>query len=286
MLKFVGTKLSQRLVAAFTDEVVGAMPIPQGGSVTQIDLDFKLISPAGVALGMEKCVMYGIDVYVVPIPDPDSSITFESAWDRFVPKEDVITVGLNLDTTTEDASPVFVEGGSVDINALFDMTGLAPKRIFRRRRMLSFADIGSVVGAQAVDTWTPSESFHTTIKRNVRVNQPSYVLVGFSSPGLAGTTTTVWPPPASEAEWAILQYMEKFLEDAFVMSLGMIETGAESPYEEAELFIGRLLEDAILEETAGAFHPQIWNVFCRSTYQLTVPGRLNMGNKVLTADMG
>lgn len=278
--------MSQRLISAGTDEVVGAMPVPQGGIVEQIDLSVKMLSPAGVALGMEKVVLYGMDVYVMPQPDPDSVLAYDTAWDRFVPKEDPLTVDLNLDTTGGDSSTTVVFGGGIDINALYDMTGLAPRRIFRRRRMLSFADIGSVVGSQAVDTWTPSEAFTATIKSRVRVSQPSYVLIGVSSPSLALTSTTVWTPPVAESEWAILQYMEKFLEDAFVASLGMTETGAEEPYDTAQAYIGRLLEDVIFEETTDAFHPQVWNVFTASTYQLSVPGRIDMGRRTLTSDMG
>jgi len=285
MLKFVGRKMSQVVVAANTDKVVGAHPLPQGGSIDQIDIIMKCTSPSGAALPMGKVVMYGVDVYVVPQPDPDSSITYDQAWNRFVPKDDAPGTILNLDTTVADATPVMVQG-QLDINAMFNMTGLAPKRIFRRRRMLSFADLGPTVGSQAVDTWTPAEAWNSTINRRVRVNQPSYVLIGFSSPPLTQTSVNIWVPPVGTSEWAILQYMEKFLEDAFVSSLAMIDAGAESPYDTAEEYIQRLLEDIILEETTDAFHPQSWTVHTQSTFQVTVPGRLNLGRKVLTSDMG
>lgn len=284
MLNIIGRKLSQITVPIGEDEVISAYPIPQNGRLNQVNLDIRLIGGVGVALGMEKVVLYGIDGYVVPVTDPDATLPYDTAWDRFVPKDDAVGVSLNLDTLVPDTSPVYEEG-HVDINAMFDMVGLAPREIFRRRRMLSFADMGPTVGSQAVDTWTPGESFQTVVKQRVRVNQPSYVLFGLSSPALTATSTSIWVPPVGAQQWAILQYMEKFLEDAFIQSLEMVETGAETPYVESESYIQRMLEDIIFETTADAFHPQQWNVFTASTFNVTVPGRLSVG-RTLTSEGG
>lgn len=283
MLKMVMRKISHQLVAADKDVVVAAIPLPQGGILTRIDIIQKVIASPGSLLAINKCVMYGMDGYVVPVIDPDTATTYDTAYDRLVPKankgEDI-----DLDTTTVDAKPTF-EPGSVQVNQLFQMTGLAPRRIFKRRKLLSFADIGPVVGGgTAVDDWTPAEAWKSTVNARVRVDKPSFVIFAFSNPALDNTQAGAWVPPVGEAEWGILQYLEKFLEDAFVRVLGLVETGAESPYEEAEAYIERLLADKLFEKTADAFHPQSFDVFTQATFQISVPGRLNMGNRVIKSD--
>lgn len=280
----MGRRLSQVLINVGVDEVVAAYPLPQHGILNQINLDMRVIGPAGVALGVEKVCLYGVDGYVVTNIDPDSTITYALAWDRFVEKDDVRTTSVNIDTTTPDTSPVF-EVGHVDVSGIFNMTANAPRQIFRRRRMLSFADLGPTIGSAGIDTWNPAEAFQTVIKQRVRVSNYSYIMIGVSSPALTVTSTSIWVPPAGPSEWAMLQYMEKFLEDAFIQALEMVETGAESPYDLAENYIERLLEDTIFEVTADAFHPQIWNVFTASTFNITVPGRLNVG-RTLTSEGG
>lgn len=284
MLKLVGRKMSQVICVAATDRVVGAYPLPQGGVLSQIDLGMKLVGPVGEALAITKAVMYGVDIYIVPVIDPDATLTYELAWDRFVPKDEVAGTNIDIDTTAADVSPVFEQGG-IDINAVFNMTGLAPRRIFRRRKLVGFGDGVPTVGAAAADTWNPSDVFQTVIKQRVRVNQPSYVLIGLSSPALTVTSTSIWVPPTGEQEWAMLQYMQTFLERAFIGSLGFVETGAETPYVETELYIERMLEDVIFEETADAFHPINWVAHTQSTFQISVPGELQQRG-VLTSDNG
>lgn len=285
MLKMVFRKISHRNVTVDTDKVIGAIPLPQGGVLEQINLDCRVIAAPGAAIATTSVVMYGVDAFVIPVVDPDATIPYETAYDQLVPKQDRANNGssdFDLDTVAVDTDPTF-EPGKITLENIWDMNGLAPRRIFQRRRMLAFSDIGPVVGGgTAVDDWTPGESFQTVIKQKVRVSQPSYVIVAFSSPALDTTSTTIWVPPVGEAQWAILQYMEKFLEDAFVASLGMVEAGAESPYEDSESYIFRMLEDTILEDTAAAFLPTVWDVFTQATFQLRVPGRLNMGSKVLS----
>lgn len=283
MLNLVSRRMRQLSVAAGTDAVMAAVPIPQGGSINQIHLDMRMMTPAAGALSILKVVMYGIDIYVVPQPDPDTVLDYNSAWDRFVPKDSNIGGDLTLDTTATDGSPTH-EPGQIAVEQLFDMIGLAPKRLFKRRRMISFADIGPVVGGGAIlDTYNPAEAFQTVINQGARVNQPSYCMIGFSSPDLIETTTTIWTPPDGEHEWAILQYMEKFMEDAFIKALELIEAGAESPYEEVEIFIEELLEHPMIESVADSYHPTAWTVFCNATFNISVPGRLPTG-RTLTSD--
>lgn len=278
MTRIIRRTLSQRVVATNTDKVICAAPIPAGGTLNSIFMEVHVISAAAVA--NLRMAMYGVSGYVVPVVDPDSGASFDTAWDTLVPKDEVHLAELDIDTATADPTPEFEPGG-IDLNNLFDMVGLTPRQIFRRRKFITPANSLLPLGGELVDTYHPVDYFTTKIKKPTRCAMHSYALVALSSPATTLTTTGAWAVP-SEDDWAVLQYMDIFIEQMFMASLGLIEAGAESPYEEAEGFISELLEDLVFEETANSFEPQSWTVYCRATFDITVPGRPQL--KVLSSE--
>lgn len=278
MTRVIRRTLSQRVVAGNTDKVIAACPIPAGGTLNSIWMEVHAISDAGVS--QLRMAMYGITGYVLPVPDPDSGLSYDEAWDQLVPKDEAHLANLDMDTATDDVTPEF-EPGEIDLNNLFDMVGLTPRQIFRRRKYITTANSLLPVGGTLVDTYRPVDFFTTKVKKPVRCSMASYGVLGFSSPATSSTTTGLWAAPG-ENQWAILQYMDIFIEQMFIASLGLIEAGAESPYEEAELFISELLEDLVFEEDANSFDVQAWTVYCRATFDITVPGRPQL--KVLSSE--
>ena len=276
--RLIGRRNGQENIGPGLDRVVAAYPLPIGGTLNSVHLQMDLMAAAGEALSVSKMVIYGVSAYVVPVADPDANLSFDGAWDSLVPKDEQHGQELDLDTVGSDTTAEF-ELGEIDLANLFDMVGLAPRQIFRRRKFLSVAQ-GTFIGGTAVDTWFAADYFATQIKRPVRVSMPSYILVGVSSPDLT-RTGAIWTGP-NEDEWAMLQYLDLFIEQMFMASLGLIEAGAETPYEEAETFISELLEDTVYEATADAFHPTTWTAFCKSTFDITVPGRPQL--KVLSSE--
>lgn len=279
MTRLIGRRLAMRTIAIGSDQIVAAFPIPRGGTLNSLFLDTHLIAQDGASLATHQMAVYSIAAYVVPVPDPDAQLTFEAAWDRLVPKDTAVLSQIDLDTTAADTNPES-EPGEVDLSQLFNMTGLNPRKIFARHKYLTYANSMGAVGGAALDNWHPADHFTTTIRRKVRCSMYSYALVAVSSPFMAAHVTAVWDSP-TEAEWGILQYLDVFIEQMFIASLGLLESGAESPYEEAEQFIHELLEDSLVEDTTDAFHPLIWNAFCRSTFDISVPGRPQL--KTLTS---
>ncbi len=273
-MRLISRKLSSAAVAANTDQVVGAVPIPPGGKLLKVNLEQAVISPVLAALPINKAVMYGCSGWVVPMVDPDAAQSYNNAWDTLVPKEqDATNLALDLDSGTTVTTPES-EPGMMDANALFEANVMMPKKFFGRERLLTYAGTGPVVGAAAVDTWTPGEQYVTKMSPNIYCQMHSYGLMGFSSPALSSTGSTIWAVP-TEQEWSILQYLEKFLDMMLVDAIGLTETGAETPYEEANQFIAELLEDFVFETTADDFHPQTWTVFTKSTWDIMTPGTPN-----------
>lgn len=280
MTRIIGRRLTHDRIPIASDRVVAAFPIPRGGRLNNIHLAMDMVALDAQSLSADQMVAYGVSVYVVPIPDPDASLAYDTAWDQLIPKDNALGDLVDLDTANASTNAAF-EPGSFNIAGVFDMVGLMPKKIFQRRKYLSYASGFGAIGGAALDNWHPADSFSTKISRRVNCSMYSYVLVGVSSPDMT-VTSTGFPDPPNEAEWAMIQYIDIFIEQMFIASLNLQETGAESPYEEAETFITELLEDTIAEDTADAFHPLIWNCFARATFDITVPGRQQL--KVLTSE--
>lgn len=258
--------MSQRVVAAATDKVIAACPIPAGGILNSVFLESHIIADA--AHSQLLMAMYGMSGYMLPVVDQDAALNYDTAWDQLVPKDVSHLVELDSDTVSVDTTPEF-EPGKIDLNNLFDMVGLTPREIFQRRKYITTANSLLPVGGTLVDTYRPVDYLTTKISKPTRTQMAAYALIAFSSPGTTSTTTAIWEPP-NEDDWAVLQYMDMFIEDMFKASLGLVST---EPFAAAEGFISEFLEDLVFEETANSFDPIAWTVYTRATFDITVPGR-------------
>lgn len=275
--------MSQVAVSAGTDQVFTSYPLPAGGRLNGVHLRCHVLSPEGLEF-LQVC-MYGMAGFVVPVPDPDGATVLNTLWDQLIPKDVDETSGVvDLDTGATDVTPEF-EMGEPDWSGVFNLTSLAPQQIFKRRKMLSVLNgmVNYEVVAAAADLWVAGDQFNTHLKRNVTVDMPSMVLFGISSPSLDDTNQTALVIP-TEIQWTLLQYLEITLENAFMSLIGLVESGAETPFVDSAQFIASLIEDDVFEGTTGAFLATTWTVFTQATFDISVPGALKQ--KVLTSDAG
>lgn len=273
-MRIFGRRLTSIAIPGGTDEVVIGFPLPAGGVLNNVHMEWHIIGPEDVVLN--HAGMYGIGGYVVPVVDPDAALSYDTIWDNLIPKDTAQAAGaLDLDTAAADATPEF-EPGEPRWSGIFDLTSLAPKEIFRRRKLLSIASaqFGHQVIVSASDTWVPTDYFNTKVGQKVRVKSPSMVLFGFSSPTLDAVSTSQKTAP-TENEWTLLQYVEVAMEQMFFQLIGLVEAGAETPYVESAAFIARLLEDVIFEETAAFIDTMQWQVYCKATFDISVPGTIS-----------
>lgn len=282
-MRIMCRRFAHRLVPADSDEVMFGVPIPAGGSLNNIWLNMKLVGPEET--GVRTANIYGVSGFVIPIPDPDTQITYQTVWDRFIPKDVAggSTQGFfDIDTVASDTTPEF-EPGLVDWSGVFDLTALDPVEIFRRRKLITLAD--SAVGYQqkdsASDLFVPTDRFSSHIGRRVKVNMPSVCLIAVSSPQTTTTQTTEFQTP-TEGQWSIMQHMERVLEDMVYFGIGFVEAGAETPYDLASDFLESLLEEVYFEETAALINPVTWDVHSWVTFDISMPGRRSP--KTLTSE--
>lgn len=273
---------SQVLVASDKDKVVAALQIPEGGRLNNFSGRVDVI--AGQDTSILKAVVWSLHGFMIPIPDPDGSLTPDQIWDLNVVKDAalVITAGsseLEVDTLdTEDESNVD-ELGVPALQKIMDDWG--PVQLMRPHvKMLTVADtIGGFKDATP-DTWLPRDSKGFKGGRGWSVDQPSMALFALGAP-LLTATATAWFEADTTAEWAQLQYLEYVLEQAFIEVIGLTETGAESPWADAAtVLVNQLI--TFFEEITGSFFSVAWTGFTMFRASVTVPGTfskpsLNLG---------
>lgn len=279
MQRMRARRLSQRSTGGTTDEVIGGISLPSDSVVHSVSGTMKAHALANSPL--TEAYICAVEGYVLPVLDVDAAVSFDTIWDNLVPK-DTDVQSMDLDTEASDASN-FNEPGEADWSSLLDV-GLRPKKVFQRQRLISFANssTGFNINSSNVLGYVPTISWQLGLDSGpFRVSQPSVLLFAIASPGMADTTSTV-ETASVENEWARHKYIEQVVEDAMKDLFGLVEAGAETPWVEATDLLQKLLEPAMMEETAGSFNSMAWHSFTDMVIEYSVQGRLGK----MTLDTG
>lgn len=275
MILLKGERHAQINTGSGGDDVVLAFDLPAQSILRGFEADLHIIGTS-LALEREKALGMAVAAYVIELDDPDTADTYDDIWDRFVVNyTDVDTIDLDTVGTTDTA---FWEPGEADFETLFHM-GDQPKRLFMRRRMLTFADPGNAgYRFQPSETpfepqWFPAERMRVASRENVYIRKPSVCLIGIAQPAYDDTATT--RTHLTENEWGQVQYMESTLERSLVDQLNIVEAGAEVPWENSSALMRKHMAPNVFEATAGAFITGDWNVFATMQFQHTVPGSMD-----------
>ena len=148
--------------------------------------------------------------------------------------------------------------------------------------MTAAKDGGRMFVSGTPNQYLPTDYFKVKVGSRQRVSQPSAVLFGFSIPSLDRTTATQ-ETALAENRWAQMKFIGTVVENALQSVIGLVEAGAETPWEDAAQFIAALLEPDVVEETAGNFASPSMIVYARMTFDVSVPGELAVGS--LTSGM-
>lgn len=242
------------MLSSETDTVIFGVSLPSDSVIHDIKVNVEFLSAlANTELSSRTVQPWAVEAWILPIDDPDATADFDDVWDTLVPKDtDVQT--LDLDAETADTS-VFYEPGEVDWQKVFDL-GIRPEMLWHRHGDMS---INNTEGLRFVDSqtpfepkWQPGMNLKWRDKKRYRVRQPSVLLVAGGVPALDDLTTTV-EAPLAENEWGRVKYMGDTIKMAMMDVLGIIEAGAETPWEDATDLLQRHLEPDILEETSSFY---------------------------------
>jgi len=261
------------------DQVIGHALIPSDGSMNGVQ--GEVICQAD-NVPVTKVVLYACDGWLIPVEDPDTIDTIDDIWDRFVSKDSSIG-NLDTDTSTPNIAQ-FDEPGEVNVDAVIGMEAMAPtNRFFRRRHILAFQKGARGFIDGTPDSYYPGDAFKVKVGRKMAADQMSVAVLGFSHP-VMNITTTVFASSPSEKQWMQLKYLEVVLEQAWMDMVGLTEAGAETPWEEASLFIEDMLEPTVQEATSGAFeNPGFMDVWTQLSWDLSVPGRRDLSSALTGA---
>lgn len=279
MLKIIGRRWAFRAVSSNNDDVMAHYPLPAGCTLSRVDHEVHIVGVETVKT--RELSAYGMSGFVIPVPDPDTVRNVDTLWDQFVPKDTGFTEGaFDIDENTQQAAPEY-EFGVPAMEGLFGVAMNSPVEFYRRRKMISFANRQS--GFRAVDSsddlFIPTDYVKGTIKKQVKAERHSHIMFGFSSPDTL-STQVVAVNTIAETEWPMMTFLETMLDDAAMFAMGLVEAGAEAPYNTIAAFVANLIEAPVFEETAGRFAPATWNVTQLATFQVDVPGRFSTGGTI------
>jgi len=255
------------------DEVINGIAIPGNSKLKHVWIDYSMVADAPVDI-LDAC-MYGVTAYIIPIPDPDAGTTLDTLWDEMIPKDDSIDTADSIDldfVDTADATPE-IEPGDPSIEELFNVGG-RPERIFERTELITFGKQSAGFIAGTPNTYMPRDAWKGEIKRQYTVELPSVLLFGASSPAMTGAGSNPFTPQTNQA-WLQLRYMADTAKDAWKFAVGLIETGAETPYIDAAILMSDYLERFFVQ-TTGAFVPVGYRIFTDMRYEVEVEGELSV----------
>ncbi len=246
-------RLNQRRKGLFqvtgaTDRVIAGVAVVRGGSVLQISGHIDVMPVQRLAI--EEVVNFSLKAYMIPVPDFDTSIGYDVLWDRFVPKDDSATDTIDIDEAAADTDPED-EPGSVDLERILGLHGSRLIRVFDRKTEFSVAGFPRHIHLDTTHFYWPSIRIPVRINRKISASEPSVVVFGMSSPNMGEHTTTLHVTPTIQ-EWAKMLFLPDTLTDMLKQAIGAVETGAETPYVEAQALIVKLMAPKMIEEATRA----------------------------------
>lgn len=278
MARMFARRASKVTVNGGADLVVFSISLPSDTVIHDIRLKASCLS--GSVLTTSQICGYAMEGWILPIFDPDAAINVNTLWDQLVPKDSDATT-LDLDTVAADATP-FWEPGEVDFAQMFDV-GLRPERIFHRHRYLdqvtgAIGLIDNAAPPTALD-WQPGDRFTFRHRKRLRIRQPSQLVFAFAAPSGDDTDATL-PTALAEPDWFQIKYIDHTLERAMLSMFGLVETGAETPFEEATVLLSNYLDPDFHELTGGQFISPNWEVLAELGVDLSTPGSMPKGRMI------
>lgn len=265
--------LTQVGVTVGTDRVIGGMDIPSECVLNNVWGEVHCISEDVL---FPSAVMYGVRGLTVLRRDVDTLQTYDNLWDTMVPKDTELAAGGFELSGAANTDPEF-EPGEPDAAKILDLHLYNDDmEWFKRRKLVTFATSkGGFIDATP-DTFHATDFFKVRSRKRQAMEVTGAAMLGFSSPNLNDTTSTDFGTLGSEQRIMSLKYFEVILEQAWMSLVGLTEAGAETPWIEAQGVVADFLEPDVHEDDAGRFLGQTWEVFATTTWDLTVPGRLNV----------
>ena len=265
-----------RSASAGGDVVVSAADIPNESTLNQT---FGEAHNRWPSTPVASPVLYGMFGQVIPHSDPEQADPYEDMWDKYVDKaEDASVTSLWISTGSAASAPVF-EPGEMNWEDLTDLAVVSDESEFLAyRKMLSFANSPIGFESGAPDTYYPADIVSLNRRKSrIRNGLYSAAITVISVPSMDDTSTALYSPVTNDSDWLFLKYASLTMKQAWMYLSGVTETGAESPYEDAALFMEEYLSPPVYEGVGYEFNSTTALIAGTMTYDVSVPGDKHFG---------
>lgn len=265
-------------VAVGADEVLAWCPMPTGASLESITGSIHIVGSENRAIATFGA--YGVSAYVIPVVDPTSALALKTTWDTMVRKQ--ITAAVNVSSGTIDYewdipdTNELIQPGRMDVGQVANMGDEKQKEIIPPRlEMMSFAKrpIGFVAGTP--DAWQPIDYNRFRSRRRATAEEPSYAMLAISNPAM----TEVQTSPTTDgtvARWGLGMHLKQLLDDFWRLQVGLVESGAETPYSESVTYIQDLVSPDMLDEASTLYYADAITAMVEATWVMRFPDGDNM----------
>lgn len=263
-------------VVAESDVVIMDCPVPAECQQHNVWAEMHAWGIEADALDWDQATMYGLEAWVIPVPDPDTALDLNTLWDRFVPKDTEVASGaFDLDPATA-VTGSFFDLGEVNLDAVMDMSNLRSEhQWYSRRKMLSWANSRVNLTPGTPDLYSAQDVHKIRARKTIAAEYMSWSVMAFGAPSLTDLDSSR-STYASEALWMQTKYIDVVLEQAWVELVGLTEAGAETPWTDAALAVQDLVEPEPVGGTGtdtANFANMDYHVFANATFEIEVPGR-------------
>lgn len=232
-----------------SDKVAAWAPIPPGGKLLSVTGELHVVADEETPVAQFRG--YGISAELVPLTDPDGSITLDVLWDQNVSKTSAAVVAagsseIDFDWDTSDSGPD-VEPGEMDMNAVTGLLSPGKTMMDPHMEWMSFAKgpgRGFLRVDAASDHYVPTSYKTFRMARTLAADKiPHYAMIALSAPNFDNEEVAHSTINTAQG-WGILSNLDNIMDDFWRINAGMIEAGAESPYAE----ISAQVEDLVAPE--------------------------------------
>lgn len=272
----VARTVGAQAVGTNVDRVLGAMPIPIGGSLLSVEGEIHMIS-ANEDQPIVGFNAWGFAGELVPIVAADVADLYNDIWNNVVVKAADLTTSagtnrLDFDWDTSAGAPT-VEPGEIDIDDMLGMSQGQKTFIEPRIEWVSWAKNkqGGFVGGTP-DDYQPSDYKTFRSRKKLTADVPSAAMLTISNPLLDDVRAdAAFLSPTGEGQWYMMQNMEDTMREVGKFQAGLSEVGAESPGADASALLQELVAPPMLTDS-GLFLDIAWTALVVATWVVDYPG--------------
>lgn len=261
------------------DRPMAALPLAPDMMINNFRSDTSLVSSVAT-IAFNQVSAYGaIGAFLLDV-DPDSAIAIQTMIDQQMEKAGT-AISVDLDEGTAVTAPVY-QPGEFDMEGLYAI-GAAPDRFYSREKLLTLPKAQGKGLNWAADTtadWIAMDHFIATNGKRFKTDVHTVAVYLLSLPDWGSVTHSADAGNTpSEQEWLFLQFLDDLIDKAFIDAIGLIETGAESPYEDINDFLAPHLETARENVSGPIFVPDAYFFVAHTTWDFSSKGNVSGGTR-------